>query len=187
MPVGAAEPVAVKTPRQSPVAPGDPSTLTKPVKVWFGCAKPLIAPFISEPSVRQPPSTQSTPVCVSTAEMVRLPNDDDSRLPVQLPATLAIVGSGGGPVGTCGGLPLPPQLSSAQIESAQTTSRMPDDIYRPIVSEVQTCVRSHCIARLPPGPDRFGEIANVSFSTGGLMESLRSVTRPRSASGWCCV
>src|SRR5262245_14224371 len=118
MPVALAEPVTRNTPGHNPVPSAEPSTLKNPLNEKFGCAKPLIAPINSDPVARQAPSTQSTPTWVSTAEIARLANAVDSMLPVQLPATLAMVGSGGGEVGTGDG-PLPPQLSR-QITSAPT-------------------------------------------------------------------
>src|SRR5262245_46234558 len=186
MPVALAEPVTRNTPGQSPVPSVEPSTLRNPLKELLGCAKPLIAPTSSDSAVRQAPSTQSTPICVRIAVIGRLANADDSMLPVQVPATFAMVGSAaGGDVGGDG--PLPPQLTSAQIARDAARRRETDDIYRPTVSDIQTDVVSQRIERLPPGPERFGAISNVNCSTGGLMGLLRSATRPRSASGWYCV
>src|SRR6187200_1365768 len=95
MPFAVAEPVTRTTPRHSPDPFGVPSTLRNPLNEELDCAKPLMAPFISVAVVRQAPSTQSTPVCTICAEMSRVVNADDSRVPVHVPVRLGMVGSVG--------------------------------------------------------------------------------------------
>src|SRR5262245_3806411 len=126
MPIALAEPVTRNTPGQGPVPSVEPSTLRTPPKELFGGAKPRIAPRSSDSEVRHAPSTQSTPICVRIAEIGRLAKADGSMLPVQVPATFAMVGSAaGGDVGGDG--PLPPQLTSAQIARDATRRRERDD------------------------------------------------------------
>src|SRR5262245_60922272 len=193
MPVDVAEPVTRTTPRHKPDPPGDPSRLRNPSNDDADLAKPLIAPLSPVGIVCQAPSTQSTPLCTICAAMSSVAKPDDSSVPVHAPARLGMVGSAGC-VGVDGGVVFVELEPHDPLSNAPTTSaapiavaisrRGPMGIYRPIVSEVQTEVFSQCIAMLPPGPERFGAISNVSCSTVGLMGSLRSVTRPRSASGW---